>query len=140
MIWSYGTYELDDDPSRVDVDAVWAFLSTEAYWGRSRSRSDFEAQLADSGIVVFKFWLAISKAEQLRRFRSREGEGYKRFKLTGDDWRNRKKWDASEQAACDMFDRTSTSVAPWTLVEANDKPYARVKVLETIVERLRAAR
>jgi polyphosphate kinase 2 (PPK2 family) len=89
------------------------------------------------GIVVVKFWLSISKREQLRRFRSREDEGYKRFKITREDWRNRKKWDAYERAACDMFERTSTTAAPWTIVEAEDKLYARVKVLETIVKRLR---
>jgi polyphosphate kinase 2 (PPK2 family) len=88
---------------------------------------------------VIKFWLAISKDEQLRRFRSREDEAYKRFKLTGEDWRNRKKWVAYEQAACDMYDRTSTRVAPWTMVEANDKWHARIKVLETVVTRLRDA-
>ena len=116
-------------------------LAPESAWMRAYGEiNDFEAQLAEHGIVVTKFWLAISKAEQLRRFRSREDEAYKRFKLTPDDWRNRKKWDAAEQAACDMFDRTSTSIAPWTLVEANDKDFARVKVLETLVERLKAAR
>ena len=99
--------------------------------------NDFEGQLVAHGIVVMKFWLAISKAEQLRRFHEREDEADKRFKLTGEDWRNRKRWDAYEQAVCDTYDRTSTSAAPWTIVEANDKPYARVKVLETIVARFR---
>jgi polyphosphate kinase 2 (PPK2 family) len=113
-------------------------LCPESAWMRAYSEiNDFEAQLADHGVAIVKLWLAISKAEQLRRFRSREEEGYKRFKLTNDDWRNRKKWDASEQAACDMFDRTSTSTAPWTLIEANNKEYARVKVVETVVARLK---
>jgi AMP-polyphosphate phosphotransferase len=116
-------------------------LCPEADWMRAYSEiNDFEAQLVAHGIVVMKFWLAISKAEQLRRFHSREDEADKRFKLTGEDWRNRKRWGAYEQAVCDLYDRTSTSAAPWTIVEANDKPYARIKVLETIVERLRAAR
>ncbi len=113
-------------------------LCPESAWMRAYGEiNDFEAQLAAHGILVMKFWLQISKEEQLRRFRSREDEGYKRFKLTGEDWRNRTKWDTYEQAACDMFDRTSTSAAPWTLVEANDKLFARIKVLETVVGRLR---
>jgi polyphosphate:AMP phosphotransferase len=122
---------------RVLVERVES-LSPESAWMRAYSEiNDFEAQLVAHGIIVQKFWLAISKPEQLRRFKSREDEGYKRFKLTRDDWRNRKNWNAAEQAACDMFDRTSTPLAPWTLVEANDKAHARVKVLETIVGRLR---
>ena len=122
---------------RVLVERVES-LSPPSAWMRAYGEiNDFEAELAEHGIVVLKFWLAISKAEQLRRFKSREDEGYKRFKITPDDWRNRKKWDATEQAACDMFDRTSTAEAPWTIVEADDKNFARVKVLETIVARLR---
>jgi polyphosphate:AMP phosphotransferase len=122
---------------RVLVERVEGFAD-ESAWMRAYSEiNDFEDQMARHGIVVVKFWLAITKAEQLRRFRSREDEGYKRFKITREDWRNRKKWDAYERAACDMFDRTSTRSAPWTLVEAEDKLYARVKVLETLVERLR---
>ncbi|MGO8993831.1 MAG: polyphosphate:AMP phosphotransferase [Polyangiaceae bacterium] len=113
-------------------------LCPESVWMRAYSEiNDFEGQLVAHGIVVMKFWLAISKAEQLRRFHEREDEADKRFKLTGEDWRNRKRWDAYEQAVCDTYDRTSTSAAPWTIVEANDKPYARVKVLETIVARFR---
>ena len=74
--------------------------------------------------------------EQLRRFEAREQIEYKRFKLTADDWRNRDKWDQYHDAIGDMIDRTSTPYAPWTLVEAEDKPWARVKVLETLCERL----
>ena len=66
-----------------------------------------------SPTIVLKLWLQITKDEQLRRFREREGEGYKRFKITREDWRNRRKWEAYEQAACDTFDRTSTEHAPW---------------------------
>jgi polyphosphate kinase 2 (PPK2 family) len=122
---------------RVLVERVEGFCA-EADWMRAYGEiNDFEAQLTEHGIIVLKFWLAISKEEQLRRFRSREDEAYKRFKLTNEDWRNRKKWGAYEQAACDMFDRTSTSLAPWTVVEANDKWHARVKVIETVVARLR---
>ena len=86
-----------------------------------------------------KFWLAISKDEQLRRFQAREQTGFKHYKITEEDWRNREKWDQYEQAVCDMVDRTSTEIAPWTLVEAEDKNYARIKVLKTLCERIEAA-
>jgi hypothetical protein len=85
---------------------------------------------------VVKFWLQISQEEQLRRFKEREKIEFKRFKITEEDWRNREKWDAYQEAICDMVDRTSTGIAPWTLIEANDKGYARVKILRTICERL----
>jgi polyphosphate kinase 2 (PPK2 family) len=116
-------------------------LASEFDWARAYSEiNDFEQQLADNGAIVIKFWLAISKDEQYRRFRERQQTAFKRFKITPEDWRNRKKWEAYEQAVCDMVDRTSTAaVAPWTLVEANDKLYARIKVLKTICERLKSA-
>ena len=75
----------------------------------------------------------------MQRFHAREKVPFKQFKITADDWRNRKKWGAYEKAVADMVDRTSTELAPWTLVEAEDKKYARVKILRTIVERLEAA-
>ncbi|MGD9932170.1 MAG: polyphosphate:AMP phosphotransferase, partial [Dehalococcoidia bacterium] len=84
------------------------------------------------GVLVLKFWLATSKEEQLRRFKDREERGYKRYKITDEDWRNREKWDGYIAAACDMIERTSTEIAPWTLVEANDKYHARLKVLRTV--------
>jgi polyphosphate kinase 2 (PPK2 family) len=109
-------------------------------WMRAYSElNDFEEQLVKKRIVVVKFWLSISQDEQLRRFEERQQTGYKRFKITEEDWRNRDKWDLYEQAVCDMVDRTSTEIAPWTLVEANDKMYARIKVLRTLCERLEAA-
>lgn len=124
---------------RVLVERVEGFCR-EADWLRAYSEiNDFEHELADAGAVIVKFWLQISKDEQLRRFQEREKTEYKRFKITAEDWRNREKWDAYHQAVCDMVDRTSTGTAPWTLVEANDKAYARVKVLRTICERLAAA-
>jgi len=100
--------------------------------------NDFEAQLAAHGVVVVKFWLSIGKSEQLRRFREREATAFKRFKITDEDWRNRKKWNQYESAVCDMVERTSTGDAPWTLVESNDKNYARIKVLKTLCRRLEA--
>jgi polyphosphate kinase 2 (PPK2 family) len=98
--------------------------------------NDFEDQLVRNNTILVKFWLHISKDEQLVRFREREKTGFKRFKITEEDWRNRNKWDAYERAVCNMVDRTSTEIAPWTLVEANDKSFARVKVLKTLCERI----
>ena len=117
---------------RVLVERVEGFCS-EADWMRAYGEiNEFEQELSRHDIVVVKFWLAISKDEQYRRFKEREKVGYKRFKITDEDWRNRKKWDEYERAVCDMVDRTSTSFAPWTLVEANNKYHARIKVLKTL--------
>jgi AMP-polyphosphate phosphotransferase len=99
----------------------------------------FEEQMAEGGAIIVKFWLQISAREQLRRFHEREKVSFKRFKITPEDWRNRKKRNAYEAAVCDMVDHTSTELAPWTLVEAEDKNYARVKVLKAIVRKLEAA-
>jgi polyphosphate:AMP phosphotransferase len=124
---------------RVLVERVEGFCS-EPDWRRAYTEiNDFEQALARHGVVVAKFWLAISKEEQLRRFKEREKISFKRFKITADDWRNRKKWEAYEQAVCDMVDRTSTSIAPWTLVEANNKYHARIKVLKTLCRAVESA-
>jgi polyphosphate:AMP phosphotransferase len=118
---------------RVLVERVEGFCS-EADWMRAYAEiNDFEEQLVGNGAIVAKFWLQISKQEQLRRFKEREKTRFKQFKITDEDWRNRGKWDAYQEAAADMIDRTSTRIAPWTLVGANDKYHARVKVLETLV-------
>jgi len=124
---------------RVLVERVEGFCG-EADWLRAYSEiNDFEHDLSDSGVIVVKFWLQISKEEQLKRFKERQKIEFKQFKITEEDWRNREKWDAYHDAVCDMVDRTSTGNAPWTLVEANDKNFARVKVLRTVCERLEAA-
>jgi len=124
---------------RVLVERVEGFCQ-EPDWMRAYSEiNDFEQQLVRNDVVLVKFWLAIGKDEQLKRFREREKIAFKRFKITDEDWRNRKKWTAYEAAVCDMVDRTSTSVAPWTLVEANNKYHARIKVLETICRAIEAA-
>ena len=124
---------------RVLVERVEG-LCAEFDWRRAYDEiNQFEEQLAEGGAVSCKFWLQISKAEQLRRFKAREKTPFKRFKITSDDWRNRKKWNAYEQAVADMVDRTSSELAPWTLVEAEDKYFARIKVLKTIVKRLERA-
>lgn len=124
---------------RVLVERVEGFCA-EADWLRAYTEiNDFEHDLAEAGAIVVKFWLQVSKDEQLRRFKEREKIEFKRFKITDEDWRNREKWDAYHVAVCDMVDRTSTGMAPWTLVEANDKNYARVKVLCTLCQRIEAA-
>jgi polyphosphate:AMP phosphotransferase len=123
---------------RVLVERVEGFCS-KADWMRAYTEiNDFEAQLVRNRTVVVKFWLTISKEEQLRRFKEREKIGFKRFKITEEDWRNREKWDDYERAICDMVDRTSTEIAPWTLVEANDKNFARIKILKTLCQRIEA--
>lgn len=119
---------------RVLVERVEGFCS-EYDWMRAYSEiNDFEEQMVKNGVVVVKFWLATSAEEQLRRFKEREKVGYKRFKITEEDWRNREKWDLYKRAVSDMVDRTSTEIAPWTLVEANDKYHARIKVLRTLAK------
>ncbi len=121
---------------RVLVERVEHFAK-EPDWMRAYGEiNDFEHDLTHHGIVLTKFWLAISKAEQLKRFKAREKTSFKRFKITPEDWRNRDKWDAYEAAVCDMIDRTSTEYAPWTIVEANNKYYARIKVLKTMCRAL----
>jgi len=121
---------------RVLVERVEGFCST-ADWLRAYSEiNDFEHDLWHAGGIVIKFWLQISDEEQLKRFEERAQVEHKRFKITEEDWRNREKAGAYHEAICDMIERTSSGTAPWTLVESNDKYFARVKVLRTICERL----
>jgi polyphosphate:AMP phosphotransferase len=124
---------------RVLVERVEGFCS-EADWARAYAEiNDFEAQLAESGAVVAKFWLAVTPKEQLKRFRQREETTYKRYKITDEDWRNRKKWPAYERAVGDMIERTSTDRSPWHVVASDDKLFSRIEVLETLCERLEAS-
>lgn len=124
---------------RVLVERVEGFCS-EYDWLRAYSEiNDFEEQLVRNRAVVVKYWLSISKEEQLRRFQERENTPFKQYKITPEDWRNRDKWEEYERAVCDMVERTSTDLAPWTLVEANDKYYARIKILRTLCESIEAA-
>jgi polyphosphate kinase 2 (PPK2 family) len=119
---------------RVLVERVEGFAVEDA-WKRSfKEINAFERQLDAFDTVVVKFWLHISREEQLKRFEERQRIGYKAWKLTEEDWRNRAKWDSYEDAAEEMLVKTSTTLAPWTLVEANDKYWARVKVLSRLVE------
>jgi polyphosphate:AMP phosphotransferase len=121
---------------RVLVERVEGFCS-ESDWMRAYSEiNDFEQQLAQNGTILLKFWLTISKEEQLRRFEERQNTRFKRFKITEEDWRNREKWDLYEAAICDMLERTSTEISPWTLVESEDKLWGRIKILRTVCKRL----
>ena len=122
---------------RVLVERVERF-ATEPEWRRGYEEiNDFEQQLVESGVVVIKFWLHITPEEQLRRFEERERSPYKQFKITEEDYRNRAKANDYEAAASEMIERTSTEYCPWTIVEANDKRFARIKVLRTILGRLK---
>ena len=124
---------------RVLVERVEGFNS-EADWMRGYHEiNEFEEQLVTNGAIVVKFWLAITLEEQLKRFRQREKIPFKQFKITPDDWRNRKKWPQYQQAVSDMIERTSTEIAPWKLVAGNDKLFARVEVLKTLVTTLDTA-
>jgi polyphosphate:AMP phosphotransferase len=101
--------------------------------------NQFEEQLVESGVVLFKFWLQVSQEEQLRRFKDREQVPYKRYKITNEDWRNREKWPRYKAAVNDMVVHTSTESASWTLIEGDDKPFARIKVLKTLRDGLKKA-
>jgi len=124
---------------RVLVERVEGFAS-EDEWRRAYAEiNEFEEQLVENGAVLLKFWLQVSEEEQLQRFQDREATPYKQYKITDEDWRNREKWPQYKIAVNEMVARTSTEYAPWTLVEGNDKQFARIKVLKTVCERLRTA-
>jgi polyphosphate kinase 2 (PPK2 family) len=121
---------------RVMVERIEGFCN-EAEWMRAyREINQFERQLIDFGSILLKFWIHISKEEQLQRFQDRSVDKLRSWKLTDEDWRNREKWDLYEAAVNDLLLKTSTIHAPWTVVEGNSKYYARVKVLRTVVEKL----
>jgi len=121
---------------RVMVERIEGFC-TEAEWRRAyREINEMEQHMADFGALVFKFWLHIDPAEQLRRFRSREQTPHKEWKITDEDWRNRKKARQYKTAIEEMLFRTSTRYAPWTIVESNCKRHARIKVLDTVIDRI----
>jgi len=117
---------------RVLVERCEGFAKPEEWQRAYQEIRDFEAHLAEERYVLVKFWLQIDKDEQLRRFKARQGDPDKQWKITDEDWRNREKWDAYNQAVGDMVRLTSTPQSPWTLVEADDKLWARVKILKTV--------
>lgn len=121
---------------RVMVERIEGFCTVSDWKRAYREINQFERQLVDFGTILFKFWIHISKDEQLARFESRAHDPLRRWKLTDEDWRNREKWEIYKQAVDEMLLKTSTITAPWTIVEGNDKYYARVKVLKTLVDKL----
>jgi polyphosphate kinase 2 (PPK2 family) len=124
---------------RVLVERAESFCS-EAEWGRAyREINEFEAHQSSFGMVICKFWLHMSKEEQMRRFKDRERDPFRSYKLTPEDWRNRASWDKYLVAIEEMLARTSTPYAPWTVVEADDKFYARTKVLKTLCNAIEQA-
>jgi AMP-polyphosphate phosphotransferase len=119
---------------RVLVERIEGFAKPEE-WNRAYMEiNEFEGQLASFGAVIVKFWLHISPEEQERRFRSRETDPFKNYKLTDEDWRNREKMGAYKEAVEEMITRTSTTHAPWHIVPANTKYYARIDALETVIQ------
>jgi polyphosphate:AMP phosphotransferase len=121
---------------RVLVERVEGFC-TRAAWRRAYAEINaFEEQLTAHGLIVIKFWMHISKAEQLRRFRSRETTAYKRHKINAEDWRNRRRWTAYETCVGDMVALTSTRQAPWHLIPSDNKRHARLEILRTAVREL----
>ena len=124
---------------RVLVERVEKFCS-EFDWMRAYGEiNDFEGELVDSGAIVCKFWLSVTSGEQLKRFKARQETPHKRFKITAEDWRNRKKWPQYERAVEDMLERTNTEPAPWDVVASDDKLFSRIEALEKLRARIEAA-
>lgn len=124
---------------RVLVERVEGF-ATDAEWKRAYDElNEFERLLNDDGTVIIKIWLHITKQEQMKRFKKRQEDPMKRWKMNEEDWRNRRKWDRYVEAAEEMFVRTSPQFAPWHVIPANFKWYARAKVLRTVCDRLAEA-
>ncbi len=124
---------------RVLVERVEGF-ATETEWRRAyREINEFERLLTDDNAIILKFYVHISEDEQLQRFQKREADPLKRWKINDEDWRNRKKWNEHNAAAEEMFERTSTSAAPWHVVPGNSKAHARLETLSAVVETLEAA-
>jgi polyphosphate kinase 2 (PPK2 family) len=123
---------------RVLVERVEEFATTDE-WKRSYHEiRDFERGLTDEGTILVKFWLHLSEQEQLKRFEARAEDPLKQWKLTEEDWRNREKRELYEEAVEDMFEHTSTENAPWTVIPAENKRYARVAVIEAVNDALEA--
>ena len=124
---------------RVLVERVEGFCGQQEWKRAFREINEFERQLAEFGTVIVKFWLQIDREEQLRRFEARQQDPHKQWKITDEDWRNRDKWKQYETAVVDMLQRTSTTYAPWTILEANCKLHARIKALRTVARALESA-
>lgn len=124
---------------RMMVEPVEGFCTEEEYRRSPSEINSLEKMMVNSGVILLKFWLDITPDEQLRRFKKRKKDPLKRWKITDEDWRNREKWGEYEAHIDAMMESTSTDYAPWTVVNANNKKSARVKVLRTVVETLESA-
>ena len=123
---------------RVMVERLEGFCSVNDWQRAYVEINEFEKELSDWGAVIIKFWVQIDKDTQLERFKDRENTPEKRWKITEEDWRNREKWDSYEEAVNEMLLKTNTAYAPWHILESNDKKYARIKALKTVIEALEA--
>ncbi|MBN2498423.1 MAG: phosphate--AMP phosphotransferase [Deltaproteobacteria bacterium] len=121
---------------RVMVERIEGFCSRVEWRRAYREINEMEGHLTNFGAILIKFWLQIDRDEQIRRFRERENIPHKRWKITSEDWRNREKWDDYRAAVDEMLYRTSTTYAPWTVVESNCKRFARIKAMQTVIERV----
>ncbi len=121
---------------RVLVERVEGFATPQEWQRAYREINEFEQELVSYGTVLVKFWIHISPEEQLARFNERQNTPYKQWKITDEDWRNREKWGAYWDAVSEMIEKTSTTFAPWTIIEGNDKLYARIKTHRAVIEAL----
>lgn len=119
---------------RVMVERLEGFCSESDWKSAYREINEFEKELSDWGAIVIKFWVQIDKDVQLQRFTDRQNTPEKRWKITEEDWRNREKWDQYETAVDEMLQKTNTAYAPWVILESNDKKYARIKALKTVIQ------
>jgi len=124
---------------RVLVERVRGFAAAPDWQRAYDEIREFERQLCEQGLIVHKFWMQVSQAEQLKRFEARDNDKLKRFKVDPEDWENRRFYDQYQLAAHEMIQRTDSDYAPWTLVEADDKKYARLKVLRTVCDAIEGA-
>jgi polyphosphate kinase 2 (PPK2 family) len=120
------------------VERVEGFAAPHEWARAYREIAEFEEELTGAGAVLVKFWFHVSAEEQLNRFQSRQNTPDKQWKITEEDWRNREKWDAYYAAVSDMIARTSSASAPWTIIEGNDKLYARIKSLDVVCDAIDA--
>ena len=112
-------------------------LCSEDEWKRAyREIKEFENIIKGTGAIILKFWLQVDEDTQLERFKSRQNDPEKRWKITDEDWQNRSKWKEYKIAVDEMLQETSTISAQWTVVESNDKRYSRIKILKTVTETL----
>ena len=118
------------------VERIEGFCDKNRWQMAYSEINEFEHEITKSGIILIKFWLHISPDEQLTRFKNRENNPAKQWKITDEDWRNRKKWDEYEIAVNDMLQKTSTKFAPWNIIECNNKKYGRLKILKTIIKEI----